>query len=178
MNQLARWIVSLLSLSAFCNGAQALNFDDVPDGTDISTHYPGFIFSCEGMDCASPSIFARQSLHPGSSPNVVAPEKTGAPGVHNPTTGVIKIALACQTATKVTVWAWSEQVPEPLNNVQHAILVAKDSNGAILGQAVGTKYDQWEPLTVSSPSTPIKTVSLGVELDGKFAAPRSSTISR
>jgi hypothetical protein len=102
------------------------------------------------------------------SPNTVALEQTGFPGVHNPTTGTIKIAIAC-SATKVTVQARSIQVPEPLNLVQHAILVAKDSNGAILGQAVGTRYDQFELLTVSSPNTPIKTVQLGVDGTGVAA---------
>lgn len=60
MSQLARWIFSLLSLSASCMAAQVVNFDDVPDGTDISTHYQGLKFSCAGTECASPKIFARQ----------------------------------------------------------------------------------------------------------------------
>jgi hypothetical protein len=169
MNQLARWIFSLLSLSVCCVSAQTINFDDVPDGTDISTHYPGVTFSCAGTHCASPSIFARQTINPYSTPNTVAPENVGLPGVHNPTTGTIKVAIGC-SSTKVTVWAKSFQVPEPLNLVQHAILVAQDANGAFLGQAVGTQYDQWEQLTFSSPNTPIKTVLLGVEGSGVAAS--------
>jgi len=167
MSRLARWILSLLSLSACCAGAQVVNFDDVPDGTDISRHYPGLTFSCSGSHCASRSIFARQTQDPLSPPNVVAPQQTGPgePAVHNQTTGTIKIAIAC-SATKVTIQARSIQVPEPLNLVQHAILWAKDTNVNDLGQAVGTQYDQWEPLTVSSPNTPIKVVFLGVEGTG------------
>ncbi len=165
MSRLARWILSLLSLSACSAGAQVGNFDDVPDGTDISTHYPGLTFSCEGAHCVSSSVFARQTLDPTSPPNTVALGQIGFPSVHNPTTGTINIAIAC-SATKVTVQAKSIQQPEPLNLKQYAILVAKDSNGTILDQAVGTQFDQFELLTVSSPNTPIKTVQLGVEGDG------------
>ena len=74
MIRLARWIPSLLWLSACCAGAQVIHFDDVPDGTDISTHYPGLTFSCAGPNCASPSIFATQSLNPPSAPNTVGPK--------------------------------------------------------------------------------------------------------
>jgi hypothetical protein len=169
MSRLAQWILSLLLLSPCCAGAQVVNFDDVTDGTDISTHYPGLTFSCAGTHCASPSIFARQTQNPASAPNTLAANQTGSfPGVHNPTTGTIKIAIAC-SAAKVTVRARSIQVPEPLNQMQHAILVAQDANGAFLGQAVGTQYGQWELLTFSSPNTRIKTVLLGVEGTGVAA---------
>ena len=171
MSRLARWILSLLLLSPCCAGAQVVNFDDVPDGTDISTHYPGLTFSCAGTHCASPSIFARvptQTFQPTSPLNMVAPQQTGPPLVHNPTTGTIKIAITCP-ATKVTVKARSTHVPE-YTEVQHAILVWMDGN-VVKGQAVGTQDGQWELLTVSSnsPNTPIKTVFLGVEGQGEAA---------
>jgi hypothetical protein len=168
MSRHAPWLLSLLLLPACYAGAQIVNFDDVPDGTDISTHYPGLTFSCAGQHCASSSVFARQTLNALSPPNTLAPNQTGNAFVHNETTGVVKIAIAC-SAAKVTVQARSIQVPEPLNLVQHAILVAQDGNGASLGQAVGTKYGQFEPLTVSSPNTAIKTVLLGVENTGVAA---------
>lgn len=162
MSQPARWIIlSLLSLSACCMGAQVVNFDDVPDGTDISTHYPGLTFSCEGAHCASPSIFAHVSVNPPSAPNTVAPK--GGAAVINQETGVIKVAIQCR-ATKVTVQAKSVEIPEHFSHL-HAILVAQDANGTELGQSVGTQFDHFEPLSVSSPNTPIKTVMLGVEND-------------
>src|SRR5215468_10749599 len=117
MSRHARWLLSLLLVSAGYAGAQVINFDDVSDGTDISTHYPGLTFSCAGQHCASPSIFARQTMNALSPPNTVAPTQTGTPHVHNPVTGTIKIAIAC-SASRVTVQARSILVPEPLNLVQ------------------------------------------------------------
>ena len=165
MNRYAGLLLSTFLLAAPCVCAQVINFDDVPDATDISTHYPGLTFSCAGAHCASTSIFARQTPNPLSPPNTVSPTNTGGVGVHNPTTGTIRVGIAC-LATKVTVQARSIQVPEPLNLVQHAILVAQNGSGASVGQATGTKFDQFEPLTVSSPTNLIATILLGVEGNG------------
>lgn len=153
----------LFALTQSLNGAQVINFDDVTDGTDISTHYPGLTFSCAGAHCASPSIFARQAVNPPSPPNTIAPNQTGGPAVINQVTGVIQIAIGCG-ATKVTVQAKSVEIPEHFSHL-HAILVAQDTNGNIVGQSIGTQFDQFELLTVSSPNSPIKTVKLGVEND-------------
>jgi hypothetical protein len=165
MNRYAGWLILSLLLAAPYARAQVINFDDVPDATDISTHYSGLTFSCAGTHCASPSIFARQTLNPVSAPNTVSATQTGMAGVHNPTTGTIRVGIAC-LATKVSIQARSIQVPEPLNQVQHAILVAQNGSGTSVGQATGTKFDQFEPLTVSSPTNLIATILLGVEGTG------------
>jgi hypothetical protein len=160
------WICSALLPLACCANAQLINFDDVPDATDIRTHYPSVTFSCAGTHCASPAVWARQTTGAPSAPNGVslfaAPTS---PGVHNPTTGTIMAVPAC-LAKSVSIKARSTQVPEPLNLVQHAILVAENSSGASVGQATGTQFGQFETLTVSSPSNLIKTIRLGVEGTG------------
>lgn len=166
MKRHLQWLLSIVLLIGSCQvGAQVINFDDVPDATDISTHYPGLTFSCAGPHCASPSVFARLTLNPPSVPNTVSPTQTGGVGVHNPTTGTIRVAIAC-LATKVSVQAKSIQVPEPANLVQHAILVAQNGSGVSVGQQTGTKFELFEPLTVSSPTNLITTILLGVEGDG------------
>jgi hypothetical protein len=160
-------ILSALLLIAGPVNAQLINFDDVPDGTDIRTHYQGVTFSCDGAHCTSPpGVWARQTAGAPSAPNTVSlVPAPGAPGVHNPTTGTIKVVISC-LATNVSVKAKSTQVPEPLNLVQHAIIVAENSSGASVGQFTGTQFGQFETLTVNSPTNLIAIVRLGVEGSG------------
>ena len=158
--------LGLLLIASSAN-AQLINFDDVPDATDIRTHYQGITFSCAGVHCANPPVvWARQTTGAPSAPNTVS--LIAAPnvaGVHNPTTGTIKIAIAC-LASRVSVKAKSTQVPEPLNLVQHAIIVAENASNVGVGQATVTQFGQFETLTVNSPTNLIATVLLGVEGTG------------
>jgi hypothetical protein len=167
MKRFSAWVCSALFLFAGYANAQLINFDDVPDGTDIRTHYAGVTFSCAGQHCPSPpAVLARQTAGAPSAPNTVSlVPGPASPGVHNPTTGTIMIVSAC-LAKSVSVKAKSTQVVEPLNLVQHAILVAENPSGTEVGQATGTQFGVFETLTVDSPSNLIKTIRLGVENTG------------
>lgn len=176
MNKYVGLILSPLLLTACYVSAQVINFDDVPDGTDISSHYAGLTFSCAGVHCASPSVFARLTANAFSSPNTVSLPKTGNVFVQNEITGTIKVQVAC-LATKATVQARSVPVVEPLNLVQHAILVAENSSGVEVGQMTGTRFDQFELLTVNSPTNLIATIRLGVEGTGVAAVAQFDDLS-
>lgn len=160
-------------LFATAVGAQSTSFDSVPDGTDLATHM-GMKFTCEGT-CPDQGVFARTTPGAPSSPNTITPVKT-APGVgvHNPTTGVIKVELAC-AASSATIKAKSIQTPEALIK-QYAQITAFGVNNAKVDEKRGAVYGQFETLTVSSPSLMSK-LQLAVQDNGAAAVAQFDDLS-
>jgi hypothetical protein len=144
---------------------QLVTFDDVGTGTDISTHYAGLTFSCDGAKCLAPGIFAWKTSTPKSTPNTVAPYQGGAgnnPGVSNRLVGRIKIELS-SPASAVTVEARAFPVPGMVGTPEHAVLIAEDQAGTVVGRAVGMMLNAWESLTVSASGNTIARVFLDVD---------------
>ncbi len=154
----------LLSSAAFAQ--TIINFDDVSDKTDIRTHYQsrGVSFSCDGTACADPSIangiYARASTFTASLPNTVAPVKDGAPGVRDQFTGRV-IATFSNPVKTVAIDAKTVLVPEPLNQLAYANMIALDVNGNVVGSAIGSQLNSFQTLTVRTSSNQISKVSLG-----------------
>lgn len=156
------------SAPAFAQGTTDINFDDVPNATDISTHYPGVTFACDGSICgSSKKIFARATASTASLPNSVTPVEMGFPGVRDNLTGRVRIELASQ-ASSVSIDARSIRMPEGVTD-QHALVIAQDSAGRPVGQALGTQMNVFETLNISTTGKKITFVYLGVENGGTSA---------
>jgi hypothetical protein len=121
-------VTALLLIAGDVYGqATVTNFDSVPDGTSLASHN-GMTFTCIGI-CPDGGVFARVTAGAPSSPNTVTLVKSApAIGVHNPTTGVIGVTLACP-ANKVSVKAKSTSNPVWLGPKQFAQLTAFGRGG-------------------------------------------------
>lgn len=151
---------------AFAGPSTVINFDNVRDGTNVSTVYQrlGVTFSCDGSVCSGKSakrVFARATMNTASSPNSVTPLASGKPGVSDALTGRVVAAFQVPVQT-VTIDAKSIQIPEPLNQTAYANVIAYDAQGAVVATATGNAFNIFQTLNLVSARTPIAKVSMGV----------------
>lgn len=160
-------IVALGATSSLAFALTTINFDDVADQADIRTHYQpqGVTFACEGAACSNPSIangiYARATTPTASVPNSVTPIKTGIPGVKDSLTGRVVASFSSPVKT-VSIDARAVLVPEPLNQVAYANIIAYDATGATVASATGSVLNAFETLTVTAADNRITKVTLGV----------------
>jgi len=160
-------IVAFGATSSLAFALTTINFDDVPNQTDIRTHYQpqGVIFSCEGTACSNPSIanaiYARTTTPTASVPNSVSPIRTGFPAVKDSITGRVAANFSSPVKT-VSIDASATLVPEPLNQVAYANITAYDATGAIVASTTGSALNVFQTLTVTAADNRIVKVTLGL----------------
>jgi hypothetical protein len=158
-----------------------VNFDDVPDGTVIDTHYPGLTFASLTTNPPSRgSAFARrlQIAALGSAKNVLTLSMGG--GWTGPffdaRQGAVEVKFD-QLQRSVSVQALPLNTPEPIVdwNVDdnRPFMEAFDAAGGYLGrvraQAAPGSADyfmHWHTLTFTSPSANIRSVRLSSQAHG------------
>jgi hypothetical protein len=160
-------IVALGASSSIAFALTTINFDDVADQTDIRTHYQpqGVTFSCEGTACSNPSIanviYARATAPTASVPNSVTPIRTGFPAVKDSLTGRVVANFSSPVKT-VSIDASATLVPEPLNQIAYANIIAYDAAGAIVATTTGSAHNVFQTLTVAAADNRIVKVTLGL----------------
>jgi hypothetical protein len=160
-------IVAFGATSSLAFALTTINFDDVADQTDIRTHYQpqGVTFSCEGAACSNPAIanaiYARATTPTASVPNSVSPIGTGFPGVKDSLTGRVAANFSSPVKT-VSVDARAVLVPEPLNQLAYANIIAYDAAGAVVASTTGSALNAFQTLTVAAADNRIVKVTLGV----------------
>jgi PEP-CTERM motif-containing protein len=146
----AIWLSALLLFVAGTALADTtINFDDVADGTNINTNYPGVTFSCFGTACPSSNIFARSVGASAFSPsNVVSTLSAGIPGVQDTVTGAIEVHFATPQSA-VSIENFLFLAPEGLGSAGEGYFQAYDSSLHLLQEIDNTALGAWSNLTIS-----------------------------
>lgn len=157
----------VMLVAAVISSAQAIKFDDVPDGTVINNRYPGMRFATLANGTRS-DAYARASVLAKSSPNVVS--------VVSPASSVLPFFDRRQGGVEVTFDSPTSQVtidvrtvlpPEYLGTPQNKpFLQAFDAQGGFLGVVYyplasnDPSYGTWQTLKIAAPNGNIKSIQL------------------
>ncbi|MBL8480779.1 MAG: hypothetical protein JNJ60_01180 [Rhodocyclaceae bacterium] len=160
---LALWLMLAWSMVR----AEQINFDDVPDGTDISYHYfsSGVLIFCAGPPsvCKSFAVYGRAAEQAKSGKNVIATTKSGPPVVHGSSTGAILVVFP-DKVSRVSIAARSVPQEGAENPEDHVLIGAFDSSRRRVGDIVaGQTHNTWETLSISAPDNRIEALLLSVD---------------